>query len=1093
MSPSRSLPSVPARNISLSSELSSSSIKRLMASKDENLNDEESDLLFRLQLDSIQLHGRQSELHELRDAYARINRNDKSELVLVYGVSGCGKDSLIEAFRSKLPEGQCLYAEGKFDQLSNSDAFAVIVNACNQLCTLLAEEHVEEMRTTFVQTLGTDADVLSQRMPAFAKLLLGGDSTSTTIPYDQQQEQEPSHTGLARLKVMYRNFLHCLCSRHSVILFLNDLQWSDETSRQLIRALVTDVNSKHLLIIGAYRNENTTRQEVLERSLLFRSKRRKSSISHSSVSEGSSSEDFQCGVVNIGLKNLDQEAVQAIVEQVTNKKKDTLDFAKVVHRKTDGNPFFVKQYLDLLQSRGSLTRNMQTGEWDYDLPSILIETEAADNVVKLLTDKVKQLPESVQAVLRVASFLGHRFSADILERICAKEIPTLAPSSALYRERIVNALSVGLREGLLEKLEDKNYKFSHDSVQESLYSMIESSRGQEKLHLRIGRILIQSSDKPLEDWLIFLLVDNLNRGSAHIQRVTEQEELVRWNLEAARIAARKTSLHAAVDYLWKGIRIMDEHKWVRHYRLSLDVFSMAAEMELSTGNFSRCKIILDEIHDNATSVNDCLPVYLTEVALVGCSGSIGAAISLGISILEKLGEPLPRTPSRRHVVLEFRKAKRAIRNRSDAELLSLPRMENERKLTVMKLLSSLVTFAYLWGSGKNVFAITMLRMTTVSCKYGLSLQSPHAFVGFGLIHATLGFYDEGVRFGNLAAQMATALEAPHMQCKILYMQSCMLNAWRVPLIEAVDPLLQAYHHGIAYSDLHYAYLSIYAHLLCCYLTGIHLDRLIEGCRTYIAEMEECKLCNVLGLILPMLQEFEKLRGNEPDPQFLSGKVFDHEAMVEELVENKQVLALTKLRHREVWLLHLFDCDDNLPSILDHATRHRKTFPGHMCAIASRLYVGCGCYTMYKSTGKSHYRTMGRKCARELMAWSKKGFVMAKAMGLFVNALMVSTSRFCSRATAERAFQDAIESAQKTQQPLLEGESYSRLILVMLKDGDEDEASRYFAKSVKLYEESGHMAKVKYLRKKYPEIQHNAPHATLRSSASHLNYEQDERD
>ena len=1055
-----------------------------MTSIDEKQRDEESDSLFRLQLDRVQFQGRQSELDELRDAFARINRNGKSELVLVHGVSGCGKNALIEEFRSKIPEGQCLYAEGKFDQLSNGDAFAVIVNACNQLCTLIDEENVEENRTIGAQTLRTDADVLSQRMPVFAKLLVGDDSTSTTTPPNHhQQEEESSHTALARLKVLYRNFFHSLCSRHSVILFLNDLQWSDETSRQLIQALVTDPNSKHLLLIGAYRSDNKTEQEALERSLLSRSSRHRSSVSHST---SSSSGEFQCGVVNIGLKNLDQEAVQAIVEQVTNKKKDTLDFAKVVHRKTDGNPFFVKQYLDILQSRRSLTRNTQTGEWDYDLPSVLTETEASENVVKLLTDKVKQLPESVQAVLRLASFLGHRFSFDILERIGAKEISTLAPSSALYRERIASALSVGLREGLLEKLEDKKYRFSHDSVQEALYSMIESSRDREKLHLRIGRILVQSSDKPLEDWQMFMAVDNLNRGSAHIHRVTEQEELVRWNLEAARMAARKTSLHAAVDYLRKGIGLMDEHKWVRHYHLSLDIFSMAAEMELSTGNFSRSNIITYEVHRNARSVDDCIPVYLTEVALVGCSGELGAAISLGISILKKLGEPLPLTPSRRHVACEFWKAKRAIRNRSDAELLNLPRMEDERKLAAMKLLSSLLIHTYLWDSGKNVYAMTLLRMASLSVKYGLSLQSPQAFCGFGQIQAILGFYGEGGRFGNLAVRMVTTLEARQMRCRILYMQSCMVNAWRLNFTEVLDPLLQAYHHGIAHCDLEYAYLSIFSHLLCCYLTGEHINRVIEGCHIYVAEMEECQLHNVLSLTLPMFQALGKLRGNEPHPQFLFGEVFDHHAMVENLVTNKQVLALTALRQWEVWLLYFFDCDEDLPSILDYATRHRKVFDGHMNAITSRLNVGCGCYTMYKSTGKRHYRTMGRKCARELMAWSKKGVVMAEANGLFVNALMISVSPSCSRPAAELAFQNAIESAQKTQQPLLEGDAYARLIPIMLQAGDEDEASRYFTKSVKVFEESGQMAKVKYLTEQYD--QRTFPSSTFPSGKHEISIE-----
>jgi hypothetical protein len=357
----------------------------------------------------------------------------------------------------------------------------------------------------------------------------------------------------------------------------------------------------------------------------------------------------------------------------------------------------------------------------------------------------------------------------------------------------------------------------------------------------------------------------------------------------------------------------------------------------------------------------------------------------------------------------------------------------------MKVLSSFVVFSYLWDSGKNIFVMMLLRMVRLSCKYGLALQSPLGFCAMGVIDASFGIYDEAARFGDLALQMIDELGARNIRSLVSYIRSTMVNVWRVPFIEALDPLHQAFHSGLAYSDLEPAYLSVISYLWCCFTSGIHLDRVIEACRKYVAEMEEYQLSNMLWLILPMLQSFEKLRGNEQHPHCLAGEVFHYESLMSELVANRQILAQASLRKWEVWLMYFFDsCDDHLPNILTFTNLHRKVFDGHMNSLSIRLVIGCGSYTMYTTTGRRKYKAMGRTCARELRALLRKGVVMAKAPALLLSANMISMSQSCSRATAEIAYQNAIVAARQTQQPLVEGDAYSRLIPIMLKDGDEDE-------------------------------------------------------
>ena len=255
---SRSASSVSARCHHLTSEdaPASPSLMRplLTVTKIERTNNDANDQLsFQQHLDSIKVQGRALELDDLRKAYDRVSRHKQTVLVLVHGVSGCGKKSLIEKFRSTLPEG-CISAEGKFDHLSHSDAFDVIINACNQLCSFLTETNSSEIRTKLSQSLGVQATVLSKQMPALAKLLTGSthDSSRNSSILSNEDTLEPMHADHARIKGLYQRFLNCIRSCYTVVLFFNDLQWSDDTSRSLIQALASDSNSKSLLIIGAY-------------------------------------------------------------------------------------------------------------------------------------------------------------------------------------------------------------------------------------------------------------------------------------------------------------------------------------------------------------------------------------------------------------------------------------------------------------------------------------------------------------------------------------------------------------------------------------------------------------------------------------------------------------------------------------------------------------------------------------------------------------------------------------------------------------------------------------------------------------------------
>lgn len=1041
--------------------------------------------IFQMRKDQISLLGRESETKLLLDAYKRVRDSPASELALIHGESGAGKNALIQhlkEYSGRISEStgrgsttaeEAYFCEAKFDQIAYTGPYAVIMEACNQLCEqFLESEDLVDIRAKILKTLGPETRVLSQVMSGFKKLAgIGPDD-------EKEQSMRRLSQGLPRLKVVCRSFFHCLCSsKHPIIICFNDLQWSDESSLQLIRALVSDPNAKHLMIIGAYRDDGMD-QRLLDTYLLRTNDNQSISTSFNAC-VGSTSFGYQIGMVDIPLQNLTLDVVNTIVAELCLKETSTtLELSRAVYSKTDGNPYFVLQYMELLFSQGALKLNKLTQELDYSLPDILGRADSADNLLTVLAQKIKLLPEQVQAVLHLASYLGHSFPLDVLELIGAKEIPTLAvTTSVLYRERIVSALGTGLREGLLEEQDEKVYRFAHDSIRESLYSITKSRKDQELLHLRIGRILLDFSknSKTVDETVLFLAIDNLNRGAAHITLLDEREDLLYLNMEAAKKSGKKAASYKTVEYLRTGISLLDDDKWERHYDLCLAMYSMAAEFEHNTGNFVRSNIMIGEVHRCAKSLEERIPVFLTEVATRGTRGDVGGAIGLGTSILRKLGEPFPKAPNRISVLREFLRTKRALKNRTDDELLALPIMTDATKLAAMKLLASLSVHAFLWGDrGKELFAVALLRMARLTCTFGLCSQSPQGFVGYGIVLCSSILKKTARRFGDLATRMFAKLGAREVGCRTVTLRIVMLDVWRQPVQECIGPLLKQYHYGLAHGDVEFAYMAVHTHLVFQYMTGVHLDKVLKGCQIYIAEMEEFQLVNALWLALPFWQMVEKLRGNEPNPHKLCGEVFDYynAALTEEpRGGNEQDAALAAIRVMELWLAYLFDDFAAMPSLIRGCLGQVGMYKGrHFGIITLHSNIAFAAIAMFRKTGKGRYKRKARSSTKIMTEWASSGVVCVRGNAAMLNALLLISSKACSRQVAETSLLEAIAILKSEGQTLRVGVLYERLVEIMLENEDNESAGRFLRLAIKAFDSVGAMSKVVFLRQeKYPSL------------------------
>jgi len=408
----------------------------------------------------------------------------------------------------------------------------------------------------------------------------------------------------------------------------------------------------------------------------------------------------------------------------------------------------------------------------------------------------------------------------------------------------------------------------------------------------------------------------------------------------------------------------------------------------------------------------------------------------------------------------MRRTQRVIRGRGSAELLNLPLMVDTCKLAVMKLLSTISLHSFMWGDkGRAFFFLSLLKMVRFSCEYGLCTHSPQAFVGYGIGLAMLGNFNEGVYFGTLGSEMIRSLGAKEISCRSTVLGIQYLMGWKVSVKDCAQLYLDQYRDGIAYGDTEFAYMATYGYLSASYYSGVHLDEILEKCRQYTAEMQEVHLPVCLSLVLPFLQMIEKLRGNDKDPQILIGSAFNYDTVVAELKSDQLFAALAGLRVCELRLAYFFGNYEALYSLVKEIDKYWKWVGGNIIGLVIYTHFSFACSALYRKTGRRAYRRKCRNSHRVLQRWVGQGRTTAETFAALAHAFLVSSSKSCSRATAEKALNTAIELCCRDKLTNLEGQAHERLAEVMLDDGDPDEAEKCIRLALTKYENQGLTAKV----------------------------------
>lgn len=767
------------------------------------------------------LYGRTREIETLLASFDRIVTGGSPELMLVSGYSGVGKSSVVNELHKPLVPPRGLFAAGKFDQYKRDIPYATLGQAFQSLIRPLlskSEAELSKWRNAIRQALGPNGQLMVELVPEL-KLIIGEQPPVPPLPSQDAQR---------RFQLVFRRFIGVFARpEHPLALFLDDLQWLDAATLEVLEDLLTEPDVQHLMLIGAYRNNEVNSAHPLMRKL--------EAIRQSG------------GTVNeIVLAPLTREDLEQLITDALHCEPErAVTLAQLIHDKTGGNPFFAIQFFYALAEEGLLTFDHRHARWYWDLNRIHAKGYT-DNVVDLMVGKLNRLPVATQSALQQLACLGN-----------GAEFSLLAMVYENANDKMHDDLREAVRAGLVLH-SGHSYQFLHDRVQEAAYLLIPKSQRAAR-HLRIGNLLAEGTAPAEIGEKIFEIVNQLNRGSELIDAPGERERVAELNLIAGRRAKSSTAYSSALSFLAAGRALLTERSWDENYELIFSIEYEIAECELLTADMVAAENRLSMLAQRAQSRHDIARVTRLRLTLYTTSGRSERAVEVCLECLRRRGTNWSPRPASDEVQREYDRIWSQIGSRQIEELIDLPLMTDPDALDVLNVLAEIVTPALFFD--ENLSSLVVCFMVNLSLEYGHSDGSCFAYVWFAVIVGPrFGNYKAGFRFGRLGYDLVEKRGLRRYEARTYMCFGNIVLPWSRHAREGRPLLRRAFDAANRIGDLTFAAYSC-NQLITNFLTvGDPLSDVQPEAENGLAFARKARFGLVVDLIVVQLALIRSLRG-----------------------------------------------------------------------------------------------------------------------------------------------------------------------------------------------------------------------------------------
>ena len=843
------------------------------------------------------LYGRNAEIQGLMSIFERA-RAGSAQLALVHGYSGIGKSALVNELLRPNALANGTFVSGKFDLNVRDQPYSAFQQALKSLITQrlqLSQRLIDRLANDLKEALGPNGSVTTDLLPE-VELIIGPQPPVPRLGPEEAQN---------RFSRVFEAFLGRLATpEHPLVLFIDDLQWADTPSLTLLRRIMSSGTVGHLLIVGAYRDNEVD-------------------ASHPLTFAREALEADGVAIGDIALQPLGADDVSGMISEMLRRPPAEIsDLVELCNRKTGGNPFFLNQFLLALNEEGLLTFDLTDRAWRWDLPGIQ-KREYTDNVVELVVERIRRMPEDVSHTLSMAACIGGRFDLATLAAIVGRTAETVADFLwPALQENLILPMSAGYRgahwsEGFAEVGgANVSYRFLHDRVQQAAYGMLNED-GRRRTHLDIARLHSArlNEESPSEIW--FDAVAHFNNAAPLLDTRDEQRKLAGLNLGAARRAIAAAAFEPAAEYARAGLDALPADTWGSDYELARDLHLEAIEAAYLTRDFDRMAELAQTVDQQSTTIMDTVRLRDIQLRSLIAQDKRSEAIAVALPLLADLGAQIPANPTDADYGAGFGGAEGAIQGRSVSDLIDLPDMEDEHAKAAMRILCLIFSAAYF--TAPQLLPLIIAKLVELSGRHGNTGESAFGYAVYGLnLCAFEGNIERGFEFGELSRAVLDKYDARALRARTLFIANICVTHWKRPVSATLEPLLDAYQSGLDTGDIEYSTHALMIRNQHLFAVGHPLDQLharMAGQRAAIVASKE-------EAAVSLFEIYHQSIGNwlhpSEDPVLLSGVHYDEGQMrvVHEKVGDRT--ALFHLHYNKMVLAYGFGRNEQAADLAEAA-------------------------------------------------------------------------------------------------------------------------------------------------------------------------------
>jgi PAS domain S-box-containing protein len=809
----------------------------------------QNDILKKFQIPKV-LYGRASEKKIILSKFENACKGNVPELLLVTGESGSGKTLLVKELQRSIAERNGLYLSGKFDEMESSIPHGGIIQVLEELFEYLLQEsqkRLDAWKEKINSAIRPNGRILIDVVPN-AKIIIGSQPKLIDVP---------AHETENRFIQTIKNIVEIFAKKESpLIIFFDDLQWSDSVTLQIIEEIMfSKIN--YLLLICAYRDKEVSKNHPL--SLML-----------------DKLQQHKINVKKIVLNPLKKDDVKFFVEDTLKcgNPQMSSELGELLYITTKGNPFHMVQLMPELQRAGIFTYCKTEKGWSWDKEK-LNELDIMSNVVKFMINKLRLLTRGAQKTIISAACINNVFDMEIIRIACG-----------IGARRAYKDISEAINLGFIVPSENYKYmdeknsgvdiklRFYHDRIREAAYELLDEEE-KKILHHEIGQKFLEEYYKNNANISVFDVVKQLNHSPEKIIENTKKNEIAKLNLNAGRKASSTAAWKQAFEYYETAINMLSVDDWDKNYELMISLYTDAVRAACIKSDFVKMERLACVALENAKTILDKCKIWETQLKALIAQAKLQEANDLGIQSLHYLGINIRENIPKMFMMLSLFKT--IISLKKIKRVLSTRIITDPKIIAAARILTEMLPGAYM--SGKKTFFSIVLNSINIIKKYGYYPDTAWGLVCYSGLLRTVNIKHTSAQYAEVALKLADRPDAKLFRAKIIYAVTAFSLIWSEPYKCLIQRVMEGYKSGAETGDVEYAAFNIYCHFYLRFISGEHLDSIkvamIEN------EHKTHRHQTVWGFYCLYLQLIDNLRDQSANPINLTGNYCDEDSVIKE--------------------------------------------------------------------------------------------------------------------------------------------------------------------------------------------------------------------